>query len=178
MENIKRKTNGLHIAGLVLGILSLLLSFIPILGVILAIIAIIVSAIGINRASKNNEKNGMSIAGLVTSIIGLIISIIMSILMGLGLIIFFNASSIISDSQVSTQEQAADAFNAMYENYKGEITYGGARSLIVMVDVNNNTNDRKITLEGEDVVTDADKQYNSSMFYDSEGYIYKIVISQ
>ena len=62
------------IAGLVLGIVSVIGGWIPGLNTItwlLAIIGIVLSAIAIKR-----EKSGIAIAGLVLSIIGLVISII------------------------------------------------------------------------------------------------------
>jgi len=54
------------IAGLVMGILSVIFGWVPVLGWILVILGIIFSAIGIK------QRKGMGITGLVLSIIGLI----------------------------------------------------------------------------------------------------------
>ena len=64
---------GLGIAGLVLGITALIISFIPCLGmwaIIPGIIAIVLSAIGFSQANKANAKKGLVIAALVISIVG------------------------------------------------------------------------------------------------------------
>lgn len=64
--------NGFGIAGLVLGISSILTSiFIPLIAVITGILGIIFSI-----KQKNESPNGMATAGLVTSIIGLVIGVI------------------------------------------------------------------------------------------------------
>ena len=64
------------IAGLVLGILSLVLCWVPILDIIFAITGIILSAVGIAR----NNKKGCGIGGLVTSIIGFVLGVIMTLI--------------------------------------------------------------------------------------------------
>ena len=66
------------IAGLILGILGLIGSFIP--GVVygawmLALIGIIISAIGMKKAKAANQPGGVAVAGLVLSIVGFVIAI-------------------------------------------------------------------------------------------------------
>ncbi len=64
---------GLGIAGLVLGIIALIISFIPCLGmwaILPGIIAIVLSAVGYSQASKANAAKGLVIAALIISIIG------------------------------------------------------------------------------------------------------------
>jgi len=69
--------NGMAVAGLVLGILALVLFFITWPAWILAILGIIFGALGISKANKIGGKGkGMAIAGLVCAVLGLIISII------------------------------------------------------------------------------------------------------
>ncbi len=68
---------GLGIAGLVLGIIALIISFIPCLGmyaIIPGIIAIVLSALGFYQASKVNAKKGIVIAAMVISILGTLIA--------------------------------------------------------------------------------------------------------
>ncbi len=64
---------GLGVTSMVLGILSLLLGWIPIFGYILAtllsIISIILGAVGISQARKTGDSNGMAIAGIVMSVL-------------------------------------------------------------------------------------------------------------
>jgi hypothetical protein len=67
------------IAGLVLGILSAIGGWIPVISYIswlLGIIGIVLSAIGLSKAKKENQPTGICVAGLVLSIIGLVISLI------------------------------------------------------------------------------------------------------
>lgn len=64
---------GLGIAGLVLGILAAILSFVPCLGmyaVFPGIIGLVLSIISIMQASKAGAAKGMAIAGLVCSLVG------------------------------------------------------------------------------------------------------------
>jgi len=64
---------GFGIAGLVLGIIALVISFIPCLGmwaIFPGAIAIVLSAIGMSQAAKANASRGLLIAALVVSIIG------------------------------------------------------------------------------------------------------------
>ena len=64
---------GFGVAGFVIGIITLILSFIPCLGmyaVIPGVIAIIFSAVGYSQASTANAPKGLIIAALVISILG------------------------------------------------------------------------------------------------------------
>ena len=64
---------GLGIAGLILGILAAIISFIPCLGtwaVVPGVLAIILSAISLSQANKAGASKGLAIAGLVCGIVG------------------------------------------------------------------------------------------------------------
>lgn len=66
-------THGLAITGLVIGILALIVSFVPCFGVyaiIIGVIGLIVSIIALILASKNNYPKGLIIAALLTSLLG------------------------------------------------------------------------------------------------------------
>lgn len=68
MENNSEKMNVMGLIGMILGILALVLSFVPCLGVYAIFpgaIGLILSIIGMTKAKK-----GMAIAGLVCSLIG------------------------------------------------------------------------------------------------------------
>jgi hypothetical protein len=77
-ENTQRKryesiSNGFGITGLVLGIVTLLVSFIPCFGVfafIFGVIAILISLIGLVVALKHNHPKGLIIGALLTSLLG------------------------------------------------------------------------------------------------------------
>lgn len=67
---------GLGIAGMILGILAIILSFIPCFGVwaiIFAVVGVILSAISLSQAKKAGTSKGMAIAGLICSILAIII---------------------------------------------------------------------------------------------------------
>ncbi len=78
--NIVKPKSGLAIAGLVLGIVAICVSFIPAVGmaaIFLAIVGLILSAIGIKGTGVNAAKcgRGMAIAGLVLCLVAAVISI-------------------------------------------------------------------------------------------------------
>ncbi|MBK8367869.1 MAG: DUF4190 domain-containing protein [Bacteroidetes bacterium] len=78
MEETTTTTNskagkGLGIAGLVLGILAAVVSFVPCLGmyaIFPGIIGLVLSIISIVQANKAGAAKGMAIAGLVCSLVG------------------------------------------------------------------------------------------------------------
>jgi hypothetical protein len=69
--------NGLGTAGLTLGIIALVFSFIPLIGVIawpLAIVGLILGICGISRASKQIANNrGVAIGGVICSVFALVV---------------------------------------------------------------------------------------------------------
>jgi hypothetical protein len=68
--------NGMAVAGLVLGILGLVLCWASILGWILALLGIIFGGLGMSKANKIGGKGkGMAVAGLVCGVLGLILGI-------------------------------------------------------------------------------------------------------
>ncbi len=72
-ENVTEAGKGLGIASLVLGILALVISFIPCLGMYAlfpGIIAVVLGAVAFMQANKGNGAKGLIIAALVVSILG------------------------------------------------------------------------------------------------------------
>lgn len=86
--------NGFGVAALVLGIVAIVLFWIPfvdILGIILGILAIVFGVVGIARVRTGQATNrGMAIAGIVTGAIGVVLSAAMLILFGVGLSYLFS----------------------------------------------------------------------------------------
>jgi Mycobacterium membrane protein len=78
-----KPSNGLGTTGFVLGLVGLVLSFIPLIGVVawpLVILGIIFSAVGISKAAKGRATNkGMAITGLVVSVVGLVICVLWAV---------------------------------------------------------------------------------------------------
>lgn len=74
--------NGLGVAGMVCGIIGLVLGFIPLFGIFFAvplgILGVVFGAVGLRRAKRGEANNrGMAIAGLVTGILALVVGIIL-----------------------------------------------------------------------------------------------------
>ena len=110
----QKNNNGFAVAALVLGIISIVLCFIPFLSGIIAILAIVFGIIALKSA-----RRGMAIAGLVTGILGLL----------LGILIFamvFIALPAIQRNQRDTGRKAdvslasAEVVDFM-ANYRGEL---------------------------------------------------------
>lgn len=73
-QAVKTKAGmGLGIAGFVLGLVALIISFVPCLGtwaLIPGVVGIILSAIALSMATRGNGAKGLIIAALIVSIIG------------------------------------------------------------------------------------------------------------
>jgi hypothetical protein len=68
--------NGLGIAALVLGILSIPGALIPGLDLLIALVGIVLGIIGWTRAGRRGQTKGLAVAGTILSVIGLICSIL------------------------------------------------------------------------------------------------------
>ena len=83
---VRSPRNGMGVAALVVGVVSLVLAvlivFFPLAG-LLGIIAIILGAIGMGRASRGEADNrGQAVAGLITGILALLIAIALGVGIG------------------------------------------------------------------------------------------------
>lgn len=67
-----RGTSGMAIAGLVLGILALVLFFLNFIDIPFIVLGVVFSALGIRAANRGSRGKGMARAGLVCAIVGLI----------------------------------------------------------------------------------------------------------
>lgn len=107
----KKRAKGISIAGMVLGICSIVLVW---FGFILGVLAIILSSVGLKRA-----KNGFAVAGLVTGIVGTVFGLIIGAAMIIGA--FFGIQQSARDAAVRSDatsvQKKAEQFNAAYEAY-------------------------------------------------------------
>lgn len=100
------------VAALVLGILALIVSFIPgcglIIGIIPAIIGLILGIVDTIKKSKSGEKKGVSIAGLILSALAIIIMIGWFFLVGAAV----NDSGVLNDLQdLQSQLESSGYYN-------------------------------------------------------------------
>ena len=70
-----RKSSGMAIAGLIMGIFAVILCWFPVVNWVLALLGLIFSIVGI--AKKNGGAKGAAIAGLILTILGVVLSIAM-----------------------------------------------------------------------------------------------------
>jgi len=80
---------GFGIASLILGILALLIAFIPCIGIFAllpGIIAIVLAIVGLSQARSANGSTGLILSGLIISIIGTLIAAVW--------LLFFSASGL------------------------------------------------------------------------------------
>ena len=70
----QQQGNGMAVAAMVLGIVGLVLFWVPFLGLICALLGAILGFTGLSKANKLGGKGkGMAIAGIVTGIVGTLI---------------------------------------------------------------------------------------------------------
>ncbi|MFO7853285.1 MAG: DUF4190 domain-containing protein [Bacteroidota bacterium] len=77
-ENRTNTGYGMGVAALIMGIISIVVAFIPCIGLMAfftAVVAIVLGAIGISQASRVEAPKGPGIGGLVTGALALLISI-------------------------------------------------------------------------------------------------------
>lgn len=106
MEDLKSNAGqGLGIAGLVLGIIAILVCFIPCIGVMAIVpglVGVTLSAIAYNQAVKGNGARGLIIAALVISILGSSVAL----LQGLGFSYLKNRPHIINNFKNNIEKEA------------------------------------------------------------------------
>jgi len=76
----------MYVASLILGLLSLILCWVPVIGTILSIVSLIISIVAVCKKEDEKSERGMSIAGLILSCV----SIIISIFIIFGVLVFAN----------------------------------------------------------------------------------------
>jgi hypothetical protein len=71
-----QRTDGVAIAALVVGILAILMSWIPVLGAIVGVTALVLGLVGRSRIKKSGAGgNGMAVTGIATGIVAILINI-------------------------------------------------------------------------------------------------------
>lgn len=66
------------VAGLVMGIIALVLCWVPFLNWIMSLLGIIFGALGMSKANRiGGRGKGMAVAGLICAILGVVVSILL-----------------------------------------------------------------------------------------------------
>lgn len=83
----QQRTNGLCVAGMICGIVSLCGFWVPFGGIVVAIVGAILSGVGMRQVSENPMfgGKGMGIAGLICSLLALVPAVIIVVLFFVGL---------------------------------------------------------------------------------------------
>lgn len=92
-----KRTNGVAIAGFVLGIFATVFCIVPGLGMILGIVGLILSIIGITKKKSCGSGGGLAITGLILSVIG-----IMGLILALGINSYTRKAQAYSQSAYET----------------------------------------------------------------------------
>jgi hypothetical protein len=85
------RNNGLAVASLVLGILSIVLFFTVAFPIILGILAVIFGAIAWSKANQGAEHKGLAIAGLICGILGIVVMVAFVAAVGNSAVHFINS---------------------------------------------------------------------------------------
>lgn len=134
----------MFLTSLILGIASIVFSWVPGLGILLGIAALIISIIAMVKRSKNKEaKNrGMAIAGLITSIVGFIAAIILTCFVWIPAILVFSTVNV--KSATNSVKDLNSVLESVESNSFSEYSYK--------------------TMTGSDVKSAIRKYYNKSDF--------------
>ncbi|HEY4787827.1 MAG TPA: DUF4190 domain-containing protein, partial [Bacteroidales bacterium] len=117
----EKKSNagqGLGIAGLVLGIIALLIAFIPCVGLYALLpggIAIVLSVVAFSQAKKANAAKGLIIAALVISIIGTAIAAVWGLVFATA---FSGIKSAAHQIEVSMDKQTLDGIDNALKSFE------------------------------------------------------------
>lgn len=82
-RNSQAPSNGMAIAGFVLGLLGLALFWFPFVGVVLAILGVILSGVALAGSRRSGSRSGLAIAGLILGLVALV-PLILIIILGTG----------------------------------------------------------------------------------------------
>lgn len=112
--------NGLGVAALVLGIVSILGIATVFAGVVLGLLAVVFGAMGRSRARRGEATNGgVALAGIVTGAVGLVVSVL---IVAAGVGFFFTHKTAIHDyTTCINQAQTASARTACAVRFRHQV---------------------------------------------------------
>jgi hypothetical protein len=82
MEDTAQQSNGMGTAAMVIGIIAVILAFIPLLGLISWILAPLAIIFGIIGMTRQNAPKGAAIAGVATGGVALVVCLLWALVFG------------------------------------------------------------------------------------------------
>ena len=112
-QPVQQPSNGLGIAGMVIGIIALLIAWIPflnVLSILLGIIGVVLAIVGCVRASNGKASGkGISIAGIVLSALSIVLAFSITGLSAIGLAGIYSHADSDSDNTSVTSSSKKDS---------------------------------------------------------------------
>ncbi len=133
-------SNGMAIAALVLGIVSLVLFFACGAGILAGVLAAVFGFLGLSKAKQSGQGRGMSLAGLILGLIGIIGGILFLVLVTIGI---NNADHTLNDigGVADSSDYELKTGDCQVDRY-GEVTFDGTIQ-------NTAGRDMNFTIEGQ-----------------------------
>ena len=78
-NNQKSNDNTSAITSMILGIISVILCWVPIIGLVLAIISLVFAVKGLKKSKITNKGRGFSIAGISCGVAGIVLNVVYTI---------------------------------------------------------------------------------------------------
>lgn len=113
---VPSRSNGLAIAGFVLGLLALLGSWIPfvnILAIVLGVVGLVLAIIGLSTSKRKGSGKGLAIAGLVMSLLGILFAIVVNVAV-------VDAVDDVTNNSVESAPQSSDGGGSDSDDAGGE----------------------------------------------------------
>ena len=105
----QRASNGAGTAALAVGIIALLVSWIPFLGLILALVALVLGVVGLRKASRGQATNkNQAVAGVVTGGIALLIGVVVTAASIAFFDEFQNLTECLADAETTADEEECE----------------------------------------------------------------------
>lgn len=111
----KKETNSKALTGMILGIISVVICWLPIIGLALGITSLVLSVKGNKTAKETNNGKGFAIAGISCGSVGIVLNVIYSFVWILYIAIFKYTYDTIKDETNVLREYN---YNSVYRNYE------------------------------------------------------------
>lgn len=111
----KKETNTKALTGMILGIISVVVCWLPIIGLALGITSLVLSVKGNKIAKEINNGKGFAIAGISCGAVGIVLNVIYSFVWIFYFVLFKYTYDTIKDETNVLREYN---YNSIYRNYE------------------------------------------------------------